>query len=94
MVENIIENEIIEEVEETPKRKKPPIDRDKVIRQSKISSIKIKITQLKAKLDSLDYKTSKWVEGDLSEQEWEETKAIKKQYRAEINALEGKLKNI
>ena len=48
-----------------------------------------KISELKNLLASLDYKTNKWLDGDLSKEEWDETVALRKHYRAQINMLES-----
>lgn len=47
------------------------------------------IADLKYKLESIGYKTEKYVEGELSEEEFEEVKAQKRAWRAEINALQA-----
>ena len=51
-----------------------------------------KIVNCKNKLRSLDYLTNKYVEGELSEERWEEVKAQRKAWRAEINELEPQLR--
>ena len=58
------------------------------IKERKIIS---KIVNCKNKLRSLDYLTNKYVEGELSEERWEEVKAQRKALRAEINAHEAQL---
>ena len=50
------------------------------------------IMQLKMELSKLDYKTIKYIEGALSEEEFEEVKALKQQMRNSINELEEELK--
>lgn len=47
-----------------------------------------RIAELKAELDRLDYKDFKYIEGDLSEEDFREVCAVKKALRAEINRLE------
>jgi FtsZ-binding cell division protein ZapB len=49
------------------------------------------IAELKKKLDEWDYKTSKYVDGDYTEEEWAEIKAQRKVWRDRINELEGGL---
>lgn len=49
------------------------------------------IMQLKVELSKLDYKTIKYIEGALSEEEFEEVKAQKQQMRNRINELEEEL---
>jgi hypothetical protein len=56
--------------------------------------IQSNITKLKIKLKTLDYKTNKYVEGELTETEWAEVKAQRKTYRDEINSLEEQLKQL
>lgn len=50
------------------------------------------IMQLKVELSKLDYKTIKYIEGALSEEEFEEVKNAKQQMRNRINELEEELK--
>lgn len=47
-----------------------------------------KIIELKRKLRETDYKAIKYSEGELSAEEYAETKAQRKAWRAEINRLE------
>ena len=47
-----------------------------------------KIAMLKVKLTSLDYKTIKYTQGALSEEEWQETKRTCEELRRQINELE------
>ena len=47
-----------------------------------------KIIELKRKLRETDYKAIKYAEGELSAEEYAETKAQRKAWRAEINRLE------
>ncbi len=55
----------------------------------RLLEINRQIADLQHKLDKIDYKTDKYVEGELSEEEFAEVKAQKKAWRAEINALEA-----
>jgi len=48
-----------------------------------------KIYELKKKLTETDYKAIKYAEGELSEIEYAETKAKRKQWREEITKLGG-----
>lgn len=48
-----------------------------------------RIAELKAELANLDYKDHKYIEGELSEEEFREVCKIKKALRAEINRLEN-----
>ena len=50
-----------------------------------------RIKELKYLLKMLDYKTNKYVEGELSEEEWAEVKAQRKAWREEINALQAEV---
>ena len=49
------------------------------------------IAELKKKLHEWDYKTSKYVDGEYTEEEWAEIKAQRKVWRDRINELEGGL---
>lgn len=46
------------------------------------------IAELKKKLDEWDYKTSKYVDGEYTEEEWDAIKAQRKAWRDRINDLE------
>lgn len=52
-----------------------------------------KISQLKQYLSDTDYKAIKFAEGELTEEEYAETKTQRKSWREEINKLEEELKN-
>lgn len=54
---------------------------------------KQKIAEFKSKLASLDYKTIKYTQGELSYEEFEKVKEECKYYRNEINSLENMIKN-
>lgn len=49
------------------------------------------IERLKTKLKATDYQAIKYAEGELTEEEYAETKAKRKAWRAEINELEAEL---
>ncbi len=53
--------------------------------------IEFEIFTKKCKLSELDYKTSKYVDGDYSEAEWQTIVAERKNIRNEINNLEAML---
>ena len=55
----------------------------------KIDKRRLKILRLKQKLYKYDYKTDKYIDGELTEEEFEEVKAQRKIWRAEINRLES-----
>lgn len=57
-------------------------------------NIKGEIVQLKAELAALDYKTIKRLQGVLSDEDWEQTKAECAALRARINDLEAELAEI
>ena len=59
---------------------------------TKEMEIQSKIDELKYKLLKTDYKAIKFAEGELSAYEYEPIKQNRKQWRAEINALEQQLK--
>lgn len=52
-------------------------------------SIEQQIEQLKQNLADTDYKAIKYAEGLLTEEEYAETKALRQQWRDEINRLES-----
>lgn len=56
--------------------------------------IESKILQLKRKLKDLDYKTNKYVEGEITESDWKEVIVTRKEYRNQINELEEKLNGL
>lgn len=58
----------------------------------KIIKIQTKIGLLKHKLNITDYQAIKYAEGELTEEEFAETKQKRKEWRAEINLLEQELK--
>jgi len=47
-----------------------------------------RINELKGLLSSTDYKAIKFAEGELTEEEYAETRTLRRSYRAEINELE------
>lgn len=51
--------------------------------------IDIRITELKMLLAQTDYKAIKYAEGEISEIDYAETKAQRREWRAEINRLGG-----
>lgn len=53
-----------------------------------------KIQELKQKLADTDYKAIKYAEGEITAEEYAETKAQRKAWRSEINALEAELKTL
>lgn len=52
-----------------------------------------RIVELKQKLQETDYKAIKYAEGELSQEEYAETKAQRRAWREEINKLEEELKD-
>ena len=58
------------------------------------SDIEGKIISLKHQLTDLDYKTNKYLEGELTKEEWEIVIATRKDYRNQINKLEEKLNGL
>ena len=63
--------------------------------QQEIKTIKNnnRIIELKQKLEDTDYKAIKYAEGELSREEYAETKAQRRAWREEINKLEEELKD-
>lgn len=59
-----------------------------------IISCSRKITHLKSRLSKTDYYTNKFVEGELTQEEFDPIKEQRKAWREEINLLEQKIKNI
>lgn len=55
---------------------------------SQYDLIQFSISSLKQQLADMDYKTSKYVDGDYTEQEWNLIVAERKRLRNEINKLE------
>lgn len=62
--------------------------------QSRIFKLQIRIGDLKNNLRNTDYKAIKYAEGELSAEEYAETLAQRRAWRAEINALEEEIKAI
>ena len=54
----------------------------------------LRVKELKRKLAETDYKAIKWAEGELTAEEYAETKAMRKAWRDEINVLEKQLKEL
>ena len=53
-----------------------------------------KIYSLKDNLSATDYQAIKYAEGELSAEEYAETKEKRKAWRAEINSLEAELRSL
>lgn len=53
-----------------------------------INSAQSQIRRLKRLLDETDYKLNKFLEGELTEEEYEPVKAERKEWRRQINELE------
>ena len=64
---------------------------EEIEENKKIVNPQERIAELKAKLASWDYKTSKHADGDYTDEEWAEIVAQRKAWRDEINSLESKL---
>ena len=62
--------------------------------QSRIFNLQMRIGGLKSKLQATDYKAIKYAEGELSAEEYAETREQRRAWRAEINALEEEIKMI
>lgn len=52
-----------------------------------------RITELKTLLRESDYKQAKWLDGDLSDEDYAPIKKARHEWRAEINRLEEELNN-
>lgn len=53
-----------------------------------------KINILKIRLEKSDYKAIKYAEGEITADEYAETKAKRRAWRAEINQLQAELKTL
>ena len=60
--------------------------------REKIYELGNKIIELKRFLQSTDYQAIKYAEGELSAEEYAETKAQRKAWREEINSLENEIR--
>ena len=58
-----------------------------------MKEIYVKIAMIKERLRATDYLAIKFAEGELTAEEYAETKAKRRAWRAEINELQEKLKN-
>lgn len=63
------------------------------IRDKKIALYE-RINDIKLKLKQTDYKRSKFIDGDLTEEEWAPIREQCKAWRAEINALEAEIADL
>ena len=59
--------------------------------EQKNEEIRIQIYELKAQLAATDYKALKYIEGEISEEDYAETRELRKALRAEINQLEEQI---
>ena len=59
--------------------------------EQKNEEIRIQIYELKAQLATTDYKALKYIEGEISEEDYAETRELRKALRAEINQLEEQI---
>ena len=59
--------------------------------ERKNEELRFQIYELKAQLSATDYKTLKYAEGELSEEEYAETKELRKGLREQINKLESQI---
>ena len=59
--------------------------------ERKNEELRFQIYDLKAQLAATDYKTLKYAEGELSEEEYAETKELRKGLREQINQLESQI---
>ena len=60
-------------------------------RQAEIDEVQRKISEIKAKLSQTDYQAIKYAEGFISETDYAPMKALRQEYREEINRLEAEL---
>ena len=59
--------------------------------ERKNEELRFQIYELKARLAATDYKTLKFVEGEITEEEYAEIRELRKALRAEINLLEEQI---
>ena len=64
---------------------------DTEIKSSNIQNINLRINELKRNLSKTDYQAIKFAEGQLTEEEYAETKKQRQAWRVEINQLEKSL---
>ena len=62
--------------------------------QEKENEIYSRITELKTLLRSWDYKNSKKLDGDYTDEQWAEIVAQRQEWRDEINRLESELDSL
>ncbi|MCH5157524.1 MAG: hypothetical protein J1G02_06605 [Clostridiales bacterium] len=60
-------------------------------KQEKINAITARIAELKSNLQAWDYKTSKYLDGNYTDSEWEQIVTQRTEWRDEINRLESEL---
>ena len=63
-------------------------------RERKNEELRFQIYDLKAQLAASDYKTLKYAEGELSEEEYAETKELRKGLREQINQLQSQIMEV
>ena len=60
-------------------------------KQQNVSEANRRMQEIVAELQSMDYKTSKYVDGDYSEEEWSVIVAKRKELREEYKLIEDQL---
>ena len=68
--------------------------REELEREERIAAniqLQLQISSLKRQLSATDYKTLKYMEGELTEEEDYETKSLRRSLREEINRLESQI---
>lgn len=68
--------------------------REETEQQRIVSTLQFRIDGLKNNLRATDYQAIKYAEGELTAEEYAETLAQRRAWRAEINALEAEIKAI
>ena len=86
-------------IEEYEKLKKQPKEEKQyptfiIEKEINISKIQLRISELKKLLCATDYQAIKYAENEISIEEYLPIKNKRASYRAEINSLEEKLKNL
>ncbi len=67
---------------------------EKISKQERIEQINLEMEEIQAKLNNTDYKTLKWMEGLLTDEEYNPTKEERISLRSRYNELEEEIKEI
>ncbi len=67
---------------------------EKISKQERIEQINLEMEEIQAKLNNTDYKTLKWMEGLLTDEEYNPTKEERISLRSRYNELEEEIRKI